>query len=334
MARSAKVVVCRRGGIAEPRPSTGGREGCPDRSSRRPGPQPASPRGRLPDGGRFLLSRLTARLNIAAGARGRKEAQAGGAAAEPEEGEEEQAEEGRSRISAAPARPAPALLPSPPDAAWRAQRALPAHPAGAPRSRPGCPDGSGWSQETSKRRRGPVRGMHRALPERARAPQDLGTLPGRFARPGPLAAPGRAGDAALGPARPALSIPVPPAPCSPRNGHGAAGVRRCWASRAFAERGGRGSPRSSQTGKPRARDSAKPGRSPRPSLPCPGHPGSQRSRTCPPRDSVGAGPSHRGERQWGRRQGRGRTTRERSRRGWAPSALGLEAPEADLGGIL
>lgn len=232
---------CRRGDIAEPRPSTGGRVGCADRSSRRPGPQPASPRDRLPDGGRFLLSRLTARLNIAAGARGRKEEQAGGAAAELEEGEEEQAEEGRSRVSAAPARPAPARRA--PHHTPRGALSEPCPPTlrGPPRSRPGCQDGSGWSQETSKRRHGPVLGMHRALPERARAAQDLGTLPGRFARPGAPRRSRASGRCRSGP-RPSGSVhpSLPPAPCSPRNGHGAAGVPRFWASRAFAERRGPG----------------------------------------------------------------------------------------------
>lgn len=54
-----------------------------------PTPSPR-PRSSLPDGGRFLLSRLTARLNISAGAGVRKEEQPGRAAAEPEEGEEEE----------------------------------------------------------------------------------------------------------------------------------------------------------------------------------------------------------------------------------------------------
>lgn len=63
---------CRPGGIAQPRPSPGGREGCrtvPRGPSGRLDPQPAGPGSSLPDGGRFLLRRLTARLNISAGAR-------------------------------------------------------------------------------------------------------------------------------------------------------------------------------------------------------------------------------------------------------------------------
>lgn len=107
----------------------GGKD-APHGPSGRPDTQPAGPGSSLPDGGRFLLSRLTARLNISAGAPGRKEEQPGRAAAEPKEGEEEEAVERRSRFSTAPARPAPALPPSPLDAAWRARCALPAHPGG------------------------------------------------------------------------------------------------------------------------------------------------------------------------------------------------------------
>lgn len=46
----------------------------PGRGSPIPSPEPGN---RLPDGGRFLLSRLTARLNIAASTPGRKEGAAG-----------------------------------------------------------------------------------------------------------------------------------------------------------------------------------------------------------------------------------------------------------------
>ena len=88
--------------------------------------------GSLPDGGRFLLSRLTARLNIAAGTPGRKEDPLGSAAAEPEEGEEEEAEEeepAQHRPGACGPHPA-ALLPA------RRRVARSVRPTGPPRRGP------------------------------------------------------------------------------------------------------------------------------------------------------------------------------------------------------
>ena len=138
-------------------PGAGGGQHRPGRLIGAPGgapiPSPRSPGSRLPDGGRFLLSRLTARLNIAASTPGRKEEQPGCAAAEPEEGEEEEAAGGGGAGSAPPrsARPPP-CRPLPRQAPRGAIRApyRPA-PVGARRSRPGVPGRAGRTRVTPRR---------------------------------------------------------------------------------------------------------------------------------------------------------------------------------------
>lgn len=102
----------------------------------RPFPSPSA-RDRLPDGGRFLLSRLTARVNIAAGAQ--RTEQPGSSAAEPEEGKEEEEEEPARRRPSRP-RPSPPLCRAPLSLPTRARGQLgpaPSYPRRAGRGGPG-----------------------------------------------------------------------------------------------------------------------------------------------------------------------------------------------------
>lgn len=121
-------------------PAAGSADGAAPRDpSRPPDPQPAGPRSGLPDGGRFRLSRLTARLNIAAGAReGRRSSRARGGRARGRRGGG--GGRGGGGAGSAPPRRArpPPQRPPPPGAAWRAQCARPpdpGRPAGQARPR-------------------------------------------------------------------------------------------------------------------------------------------------------------------------------------------------------
>lgn len=194
---------------------------------------------------------------------------------------------------------------------------------------------------TAKRRPGPVRGTDRALPEGARAARDSEPCAGGSRVPGPPASPAagercRSGPRPSGPVHPRL----PPSPCSPRNGHGAAGASRFLAPRAFAQRWGAGGGRHLRVHRQGSQGRASLQNPRIPALP---------DLPVPPLRGRRAFPQRRTP--VGRRQGRGRSARARgepSRRGWVPSALarcagaetaapnafGLEAPGADLGGIL
>lgn len=140
-------------------PGGWGRQHRPGRLILAPGgspiPSPRSPGNRLPDGGRFLLSRLTARLNIAASTPGRKGEQPGCTAAEPEEGEEVEARGGGGGAGSAPPRSAqPPPCRPPPGQAPRGAISAPYRPApvGPPWSRPGVPGRAGRTRVTPKRR--------------------------------------------------------------------------------------------------------------------------------------------------------------------------------------
>lgn len=284
-------------------PGTLGGQRQPRRLLRAPRSPARVPGSRLPDGGRFLLSRLTARLNIAAVAPGGRRSSG---AAEQEDGEEEEAKE-EEPAQHRPGAPAPAPPPSPPPgAAWRARCALPARPGRGPAFQPPGPE---WPRAVASDQTpspGPAPGMACPGLEGARAVAcGLGALPAHPGGPAaqrsspkpPPRAPPRP---SCPPGRLPLGSPTSPGsrplPAASRNGRGTARAALSVAPCAFAGRQA-GVPSRYTDWEAEASRFCKPMVRPTASPPRPRDPGSPRA--FPPRDSGAARPSPGGESSWG-----------------------------------